>query len=217
MTDATHGLDRFVDLLVAALRACAQQRVNDALASTTDSAPDAIVKTYGYPASLSLLSQLELPALCVFRLREVVSKHSAGHQHDRKTTVRFDYFAPKTPLAKLDVRWPALVAVFDEVVAALCDGTWRDSSDVPRTLLEDAGVTSINDATWQVTYDFAEDGGQAYPAFVATVEIMHRAIDATEYADLIDMLADYIDERGQVVVSDLLDANELTDDEDDAP
>jgi hypothetical protein len=217
----THGLDAFSDVVIDAIRASTQQLVNASLLSKTNGAPNAIVKTYGYPTSLSLLSQMELPALCVFRLREEIEPHSAAYKHDLRSTVRFDYFAPKTPLAKLDLRWPALQAVFRAVVAATCVGTFTDRGGALVHIVEDAGVLEVFEESWRVTYDFAEDGGHAYPAFVATCEISSREVDTEERGDVRDLLAPYLDlsapAGSQVRVVAKSDATTLTDDEDNAP
>ena len=74
----------------------------------------ALIRTYKWPIALGIAPNLQFPLLAVYVPNE--RQERSGHFDDiRTTTFRIDYYAPITPIDRIELRWPLLRAVW-----ALC-------------------------------------------------------------------------------------------------
>lgn len=173
------------DPLVDALRAIAQVEVTSALAATLGASFPAVRETRGHPFSLDLIERPALPAMFISAERAEASPAGRIGIEDEVVVVTFEYVMPATPLAKLDLRWPLLRAVWRELRKAIRAGTL---SGTP--VLEPAGVMRLEPASPAVAYDFAGDGSNAYPFFAGRMTFQWRPPAASEHlADLVALFA----------------------------
>lgn len=188
------SLDTATDDLVDGLRAIARTEVTAALASLTGDVP-AIRETRGLPIPLEMLETAALPVLGVFVEREASVATTSRHV-DRLLTVGFEFFAPATPLAKLDLRWPILRKVWDALLETIGDGLLAGQA-----VLEGIGVLNVDVETATVDYDFATDGASAYPHFLGRISIRQRPLRVSaELMDLRELFARFNRVDGEPVL-----------------
>lgn len=156
------SLDDLHDYQVEAITALAKGTVNAKLQALVGE--DAIKMTFGSPLPVQLLAQTTaFPCLCVYRHQDR-DKELSQLDYEDTTTFRFDYFAPATPVAKIDVRRPLLRKVWETMLGVLRVG--RDPSVANEAeLLKAGGLFRYVLGTARVEYTFAPGTGQVYPAF----------------------------------------------------
>lgn len=178
--------DSTTDALIAGLRIIAKSRVNNALAATLGADYEAVRFVQPYPAPLDQVPAMKLPGMTVHRRNDVAV--TTGRRVDRKSRIEFQYWAPPTPLSKLDNRWSLLWNVAEELFDALCSGV---DPDTGKSVFDEIGLVKVDDTTWRVEYNFATGGDNAYPVFLASVDITWRRVKVNNAPWLKELLAKY--------------------------
>ncbi|MEQ8721037.1 MAG: hypothetical protein RID81_07155 [Sandaracinaceae bacterium] len=150
---------------------------------------DLVQTVYTRPIPLSTIPGMRLPALAVWRKRETRKAHSTNRRR-RRVTFRVDYIADRTPLDRLEGRWPSLQSVWRRVLEALEAGQHAEVLD-GAPILEAAGFEWLEPESPAVDYAFAPDGKQAYPGFQGEAILEHRhPIDTSTLVDAVCLIAD---------------------------
>jgi hypothetical protein len=185
-------LDNTRDIPIEVLAALARVGVNAALRDTLGR--DAIDYIYGSPLPLSVLRQTALPALTIYRLEDR-DRNKGDFVYEDVTTYRFDYFAPATPLIRLDKRWPLLRNVWVALVGVLREGAHPDINDGKPMLRTDGGICRYVLGSARVRYS-ALPGVEPYPTFQAQMDFegnyaWPESFDATGLDDFNTLWTDW--------------------------
>lgn len=183
-------LDTATDPLVAALLELLKAHANGTVGVSLGG--DVVVGTYNHPAPLTIVSQLRLPALSVFRGRTTHAEVGPDLVVER-VAMTLEYVTPPTPQGQLAARWPILNAVHRAFRSALLAGTSAHYSGAD--LEDDLAVRGIEARDMVGEFRFGDDGaGNAYPSLRATfvVEAYLTAYDDTATVPLSGMLFDVV-------------------------
>ena len=105
---------------------------------------------------------------------------------EQRLTYVFDYLMPQTPIAKLELRWPALRKVWVQLLKSIREGA---AGGVPNAL-NLAGAQRILEETATVVYDHATSGEHAYPHFTGRIDFIWREPTTQVLDDLVGLFAD---------------------------
>lgn len=187
------GLDAAIDPVITAMRALAQGGVNANLAELLG--VDAIVKTFGHPRPFEFgLTDTDLPALAVYRLRQRTMRQGARKERTQHLTVGLDFTASMRGHNKVDSRWDLLHLVWDELVRVLRAGHHTATAS-DAALLSLAGVVDFleaDDDEPEARFGYERHGSAHYPAFRATVTVkVRRPDDLSALKPLLSFLGEY--------------------------
>lgn len=137
-----------------------------------------------YPITLSLLAEVRLPALSVWRTRTQALRNKK--KLERRATFAVRYWLDSIPVDWLPLAWPMLHGAFETITRTLTGQSLIDFETVtadglraiPSTeLLSLAGFLSVDVDTIVGTEDFAgADGGQVYPVLDVSFEAEHEPL-----------------------------------------
>jgi hypothetical protein len=132
--------------------------------------PDIIAKVYTWPVRLDLAPMIQFPCLVVYRDSD--RQEVASQDEDVETmTVRVDYYAPKTPLDRIELRWPVLRNVWKWCIGILRMGRDPEVDDGDR-ILDAADIDAPSLAVGTARYLIAPaDSDFAMPCFQASVTL----------------------------------------------
>lgn len=161
------ALETARDEAIEALAALCKGAVNAALQPTLGTL--AIKYVFPAPLPLDLIAQNSLPALCVYR--SIERDRDAGDWiFEDVTTYRFDYYAPATPLVRIQDRWPLLHQVWTVMLAAIREGRDPNVSD-NAYILRAGGIARYVLGTGQAEYTFVPGANNTYPYFRAQLQL----------------------------------------------
>lgn len=190
------NFDALVDPQIGALLTLCMGAVN-ANVKLAPGSPDKMIQSVaGWPVPRSALSSTELPILMIYRRDEAPMQRTTVHS-DARVTFAFEYVMPTTPEGRQELRWPALQAVWHELVRVVAAG--HDpavASDAP--ILRTAGFIDLDLTDRGRRVDYARPDGtkDVMPSFVGTMVLMTReGFDLSALQDLIDLDAQYRLER----------------------
>lgn len=178
------SLDVFVDTQVATLMMLATGAANADLEATAGE--PVVVAAVGAPLEPSLIGQMKLPALLVYRPTGSVREESEFDLNG-VSTFQVDYWAPLTPLDRIATRWPLLRKVWLSIAKAIQGGMHPEVSNGAQ-LLRAVGLRAEIGGH---RVDFARgvtDGG-VYPFFRATFLIYEQGADDVGVTDVADLPA----------------------------
>lgn len=182
------SLDVTTDPVLEVIGSLVTAHVNGELAATLEQ--DAIAKAYRHPTPLRILSAIAMPALSIAR-GEMRGRRRTAQHVERLVPVLFTYVTPPIALDRLELRWPLLQNVWELVEAVMMRGKsahYMSGADV----FTAAGVVEVVELSSTKREIYADtEGGTAYPAFEARIDIWTRELDDTEYDDLESILATY--------------------------
>jgi hypothetical protein len=185
------SLDTAEDVVVDAFCALARSEVTRLLADLTnvgDEPVEAVLETRAFPAPLDLVEATALPAMTIYRSREVEIQKTMRHR-DSRTTLVFVYTAPETALDKLGPRWPILRTVWRALLEAISVGEVGEVGGRVN-VLAGVGVTAIDIETASVVYDASvTPEGLAFPQFRGEITIEERPVVVSELVDLRELFA----------------------------
>lgn len=174
------------DALTAAMAVLCTSNVTSALAPTLGADYPAVRESRAWPVAPELLESRGLPIASVYVRRESAVRATL-RKVDSRADVIVEYFAPVTPMSKLGSRWPLLRAVYAALRDAVLDGGVAALADG----LASAGVISVLEDAFTVDYDFATDGEQAIPHFVAVFPMITRPVSAEVTQAFLALHADF--------------------------
>ena len=179
--------DTSTDALQDALAVMCVTEVTNALGPIFGSTTDypAVRETRRYPVPIEMIEALRLPLMAVFVEREIGAPMTMRTKEQRLTYV-FDYLMPQTPIAKLELRWPALRKVWVQLLKSIREGA---AGGVPNAL-NLAGAQRILEETATVVYDHATSGEHAYPHFTGRIDFIWREPTTQVLDDLVGLFAD---------------------------
>lgn len=171
--------DPLIDPILALLKDGINADVAALVAAVSPAASDtraAVLTTKRRPFVLPMEGEGVLPALHCYRVRTRSSQFSIVHT-DHTSTLQFTYATPACEVGSLDARWALLDRVWRMIVRMLKRGkhpAHEDGDDV----LEAAGVIRTNLAASRKLEVFLGSDAQAFPGFIAEVDVTWR--DAAE-------------------------------------
>jgi hypothetical protein len=140
------------------------------------------VDYYAWPVTASLLTDVRLPSLSVWR--ESTSVVYAKKARERRARFAIRYWLDATGREWLPVMWGALQGAYEVIARTLTGNSLIDLSvpgpNGPRAipssdLLCAAGFSHIDENSIRGTTDFAVAGNQLYPVLEVTFEAEHDA------------------------------------------
>lgn len=149
---------------------------------------EACAHSYKWPVRTELVPSLLYPSIAVY----VPSERQERSDRDddiRTVTLRIDYFAPPTPLDRIEKRWPLLRAVWALCLARLRIG-YDPSVQGGDNVLQAAGFEVPGPTIGAVTYQTAPaDTVNIVPSFSATVTMaVSQDFDWSDYDNEIDLV-----------------------------
>lgn len=155
-----------------------------ALSLRTHFGPAVVVRAYVWPARHELMPAMQVPALVVCRESERSEPASDTVEDVTTTTLRIEYYAPVTPLDRIERRWPLLRAVWKRVQLVLRAG-WH-----PSFVDDEDAVVRLADFGWDLPasvvgvakYELLTSDSGLIPRLVATVTLRSSTYhDTTDY------------------------------------
>lgn len=131
---------------------------------------EALAQVHTWPLQLGLVPATRFPCLAVYVANERQEK--SDHEDDFRTvTLRVDYYAPLTPIDRIEARWPLLRKVWTLCLSRLRVG-WDPRVSAGAKLMRLAGFEVPGPTTGMVTYETAPaDTANVIPSFSGSVTI----------------------------------------------
>lgn len=155
-----------------------------ALSLRTHFGPAVVVRAYTWPARHDVMPAMQVPALVVCRETERSEPASDAVEHVTTTTLRIEYYAPVTPLDRIERRWQLLRSAWERMQLVLRMGwhpSYLDDDELPVRLSAfgwETPASVVGVAKYEL---FATDSGLV-PRLVATVTLRSSTYhDTTDY------------------------------------
>lgn len=141
---------------------------------------EACSKVYKWPLRLDLAPMAQFPCLVVYVPSER-QERSDTDDDIRATTLRVDYYAPTTPLDRIEARWPLLRAVWTHCLSRLRIG-YDPAISSGDKIMQAAGFEVPGPTTAATTYQAAQVDTGIVPSLSATVTLgVSQAFDWSDY------------------------------------
>ncbi len=145
---------------------------------------EAVARVYHWPVRIELVPTLQVPALAVYRLTDQLVAAADAVEDVDAANIRIDYYAPVTPLDRIDLRWPLLRRAWRICRGALQVGwhlSYVDALDQPISL-SSVGFDVPAAIGGNVAYQTAPADAGVVPMFSATISLRSSDfVDLTDY------------------------------------